>query len=59
MEQRLFLRYSAPLWIAVCTLFFDQFSCMIEWIIKNTLGTPNVIHILDDFFLVTRPPGSD
>ena len=27
---------------------------MIEWIIINKLGIPNVIHILDDFFFVTR-----
>ena len=38
---------------------FDLFSCMIEWIIKNKLDIPNVIHILDDFFIVTRPPRSD
>ena len=41
------------------TYLFDQFSCMIEWIIKNKLGIPNVIHILDDFFFVARPPRSD
>ena len=34
---------------------FNQFSSMIEWIIKNKLGILNVIHILDDFFFVTRP----
>ena len=32
---------------------------MIEWIIKNKLGIPNVIHILDNFFFVTSPPRSD
>ena len=32
---------------------------MIEWIIKNKLGIPNLIYILDDFFFVTRPPRSD
>lgn len=52
MEQPVFLQHSAPLWIAVGT-------CMIKWIIKNKLGIPNVIHILDDFFFVTRPPRSD
>ena len=38
---------------------FDQFSCMVEWIIKNKLGIPNEIHILDDFFFFTSPPRSD
>ena len=38
---------------------FDQFCCMLEWVIKTKLGIPNVIHILDDFFFVAKPPRSD
>ena len=38
---------------------FDQFSSMLEWVIKTKLGIPNVIHILDDFFFVTKSPRSD
>ena len=48
-----------PFGLRSAPYLFDQFSCMIEWIIKNKLGIPNVIHILDDFFFVTRPPRSD
>jgi len=32
---------------------------MIEWIIMARLGIPDVIHILDDFFFVTKPPRSN
>ena len=31
---------------------------MLEWVIKSKLGVPNVIHILNDFFFVTKPPRS-
>ena len=48
-----------PFGLRCAPYLFDQFSGMIEWIIKSKLGIPNVIHILDDFFFVTRPPGSD
>ena len=48
-----------PFGLRSAPYLFDQFSCMIEWIIKNKLGIPNVIHILDDFFFVTRPSRSD
>ena len=48
-----------PFGLRSAPYLFDQFSCMIEWIIKNKLGIPNVIHILDDFFFVTSPPRSD
>ena len=48
-----------PFGLRSAPYLFDQFSCMIEWIIKNKLGIPNVIHILDEFFFVTRPPRSD
>ncbi|XP_068761877.1 uncharacterized protein [Montipora capricornis] len=48
-----------PFGLRSAPYLFDQFSCMIEWIIKHKLGIPNVIHILDDFFFVTSPPRSD
>ena len=54
-----FLDTVLPFGLQSAPYLFDQFSCMIEWIIKNKLGIPNVIHILDDFFFVTRLPRSD
>ena len=48
-----------PFGLRSAPYIFYQFSCMLEWIIKTKLGIPNVIHILDDFFFVTKPPRSD
>ena len=48
-----------PFGLRSAPFLFDQFSCMIEWIIKAKLGIPDVIHILDDFFFVTKPPRSN
>ena len=48
-----------PFGLRSAPYLFDQFSCMLEWVIKTKLGIPNVIHILDDFFFVTKPPRSD
>ena len=48
-----------PFGLRSAPYLFDQFSCMLEWIIKTKLGIPNVIHILDDFSFVTKPPRSD
>ena len=48
-----------PFGLRSAPYLFDQFSCLIEWIIKSKLGIPNVIHILDDFFFATRPPRRD
>ena len=48
-----------PFGLRSAPYLFDQFLCMIQWIIKNKLGIPNVIHILDEFFFVTWPPRSD
>ena len=48
-----------PFGLRSAPYLFDQFSCMLEWVIKTKLGIPNIIHILDDFFFVTKPPRSD
>ena len=48
-----------PFGLRSALYLFDQFSCTLEWVIKAKLGIPNVIHILDDFFFVTKPPRSD
>ena len=48
-----------PFGLRSAPYLFDQFSCMLEWVIKTKLGVPNVIHILDDFFFATKPPRSD
>ena len=47
-----------PVGLRSAPYLFDQFSCMLEWVITTKLGVPNVIHILDDFFFVTKPPRS-
>ena len=44
---------------ALLPYLFDQFSCIIEWVNKTKVAIPNVIHILDDFLFVTKPPRSD
>ena len=54
MEQPYFFDTVLPFELRSAPYLFDQFSYMFEWIIKNKLGIPNVIHILDDFFFVTR-----
>ena len=48
-----------PFGLRSAPYLFDQFSRMVEWVIKTKLAIPNVIHILDDFFFVTKPPRSD
>ena len=47
-----------PFGLRSAPYLFDQFSCILKWVIKTKLGVPNVIHILDDFFFVTKPPRS-
>ena len=37
-----------------CKLFEDL-SFALEWIAHNKLGVPNIIHILDDFLIVSQP----
>ena len=46
-----------PFGLRSAPFLFDQFSCMIEWIIKAKLGIPDVIHILDVSFLLPSPHG--
>ena len=31
---------------------FETFSTSLEWIAKNKLGIPHIIHILDDFLII-------
>ena len=37
---------------------FEHFSTAVEWIAKKHLNIPDVIYILDDFFMI-GPPASD
>ncbi|MES9971263.1 MAG: reverse transcriptase domain-containing protein, partial [Candidatus Thiodiazotropha sp.] len=37
---------------------FERFSTAIEWIAKKHLSIPDIIHILDDFFMI-GPPASE
>ena len=47
-----------PFGLRRAPFLFDQFFCMIEWIIKAKLGISDVIHTLMIFF-VTKPPRSN
>ena len=37
---------------------FETFSTSLEWIAKNKLGIPHIIHILDDFLIIEPTKGS-
>jgi hypothetical protein len=37
---------------------FNMLSDALEWILINKLGVPNVLHILDDFFIAEAAPCS-
>ena len=45
-----------PFGLQSAPYLFYQVFCMVEWIIKNKLGIPNVIHIYDFFFFTSRFP---
>ena len=45
-----------PFGLRSAPFLFDQFSSALEWIIQHKLNIPQVIHILDDFFLAAPPP---
>ena len=47
-----------PFGLRSAPYLFDHLSCMVEWVIKTKIGVANVIHILDDFFFVSKPPRS-
>ena len=45
-----------PFGLRSAPFLFDQFSLALEWIIQHKLNIPQVIHILDNFFLAASPP---
>ena len=45
-----------PFGLRSAPFLFDQFSSALEWIIQHKLNVPQVIHILDDFFIALPPP---
>ncbi|KAL9977320.1 hypothetical protein ACROYT_G014710 [Oculina patagonica] len=47
-----------PFGLRSAPFLFDQFSSALEWIIQHKLNVPQVIHILDDFFIALPPPRS-
>ena len=43
-----------PMGLASSCKHFESFSSAIEWIARNKLGIPHIIHILDDFLIVDK-----
>lgn len=43
-----------PMGCSVSCRYFEEFSTALEWLAKERLGISSIIHILDDFFLVTK-----
>lgn len=48
-----------PFGLRSAPYLFNQLSDAIEWIIKNNYNFPDILHILDDFFLAAPPPRSN
>ena len=55
-EGLYFFDMALPFGLRSAPFLFDQFSSALEWIIQHKLNIPQVIHILDDFFLAAPPP---
>lgn len=47
-----------PFGLRSAPFLFNQLSEALEWLIRNHLQVPSVIHILDDFFIAQPPPSS-
>ena len=47
-----------PFGLRSAPYLFNQFSDALEWVVKNHLNIPSIIHILDDFFIAQPPPSS-
>ena len=43
-----------PMGLASSCKHFENFSSVIEWIARNKLHIPDIIHILDDFLIVAK-----
>jgi hypothetical protein len=48
-----------PFGLRSAPYIFNQLSDAIEWIAKNNYTIKHILHILDDFFLIERPPRSN
>lgn len=46
----------SPLALEVPPYLFNQLSDPLEWLVKNHLNIPSIIHIPDDFFIALPPP---
>ena len=47
-----------PFGLRSAPFIFNMLSDALEWILINKLGVPNVLHILDDFFIAEAAPRS-
>lgn len=48
-----------PFGLRSAPYLFNLLSDALEWILKNHVGVPRVLHILDDFFIAEPPPASN
>lgn len=53
MAGLLLLPLTLTVWFEVCSFSVQQYTDAIEWILRNNYGIPQLIHYLDDFFIVS------
>ena len=51
-----FFDKALPFGLRSASYLFNQLSDALEWLVKNHLTIPFIIHILDDFFIAQPPP---
>ena len=55
-KGRFFFDKALPFGLRSAPYLFNQLSDALEWLVKNHLNIPSIIHILDDFFIAQPPP---
>jgi len=46
-----------PMGLASSSRKFEKLSTVMEWVARNKLNIPHIIHILDDFLIAAESPG--
>ena len=57
-KGRYYFDMALPFGLRSAPFLFNQFSDALEWLVRNHLNIPSIIHILDDFFIAQPPPSS-
>ena len=57
-KGRYYFDKALPFGLRSAPFLFNQLSDALEWLVRNHLHIPSIIHILDDFFIVQPPPSS-